>query len=44
MPQKKTKPKVSYKQVDNPDQSAVDSVFNYLFEKVLEEHSKRKPK
>jgi hypothetical protein len=31
----KTKPTIKYVQVANPDQSAVDDVFNYLFDKFF---------
>ncbi len=44
MPRKQTKPKVKYVQVKNPDQSAVDAVFNYLFDKVLEQQASKKNK
>ncbi len=41
MPRKKIVPKVKYVQVSDPDQSAVNAVFDYLFEKVLEQASKK---
>ena len=41
MPRKKVKPKVSYKQVDNSFQAAVNSAFDYLFDKIVEQSSKK---
>lgn len=35
MPRKKTKPKVKYVQAKSPDQAAINSVFDYLFDKML---------
>ncbi len=40
MPRKKIIPKAKYIQVKDADQKAVDAVFDYLFDKVLEQHSK----
>ncbi len=40
MPRKKTVPKVKYIQVNDADQKAVDAVFDYLFEKLLEKQLK----
>jgi hypothetical protein len=37
MPKAKTKPKVKYVQVATPDMTAVDDVFNYLFDKFLKQ-------
>jgi hypothetical protein len=37
MPKAKTKPKVKYVQVAALDQSVVDDVFNYLFDKLLKQ-------
>lgn len=44
MPRKKTIPKVKYIQVENPDQKAVEQVYNYLFDKVLEQERSKKAK
>lgn len=44
MPRKKIIPKVRYIQVKNPDQSKVDEVFNYLFDKFFEQEKLRKGK
>lgn len=33
----KTKPTIKYVQVATPDQSEVDDVFNYLFDKLLKQ-------
>lgn len=41
MPRKKIVPKVKYVQVSDPDQSAEDAVFDYLFKKVVERDSKK---
>ncbi len=43
MPRKKIQPKVTYKQVKKPDLSAIDAVFDYLFDKMLAERSKTAP-
>ncbi len=40
----KAKPKVKYVQIANTDQSAVDSVFDYLFDKFLKQYKGKKSK
>lgn len=40
MPRKKIAPKMKYVQVKDADQKAVDALFDYLFDKVLEQHRK----
>lgn len=41
MPRKKIVPKVKYVHVKDPNQSALDAAFDYLFEKVVEQASKK---
>ncbi len=35
MPRKTVKPKITYKQNGKPDQSAIDAVYDYLFDKMI---------
>jgi hypothetical protein len=44
MPKAKTKPKVKYVQITTPDKSAVDGVFNYLFDKFLKQYKEQNSK
>ncbi len=44
MPRRKAKPKIKYVQVKNLDQSAIDTVFDRLFNKVLAQYKAKKSK
>jgi hypothetical protein len=44
MPKPKIQPKVKYVQVTTPDKSAVNDVFDYLFDKFLKQYKEQNSK
>lgn len=42
MPRKVPVPKVEYEQVENPDPTAIDAVFDHIFELLLTKKAKNK--
>ncbi len=42
MPRKVPVPKVTYRQVENPDPAAVDAAYDYIFELLLRRKTAKK--